>query len=52
MEVDRFFLHVFREITKSGGWVTRYLDVAQYVTVIKSGWGAHPAIDIVKDIDD
>ncbi len=47
VEVDRYFLHVFREITKSGG----SLDVAQFGTVIKSGWGAHPATEIVKEID-
>ncbi len=48
IEVDRFHVYKFRELTRSGG----SLDVASYGTVIKSGWGAHPAPEIVKEIDD
>ncbi len=40
-------MHTFREITHSGG----SLDVAKYGKVIQSGWGAHPATEVVKEID-
>ncbi len=48
VEVDRLYINKFRQITKSGG----SLDVATYGTVILSGWGAHPAPEIIKEIDE
>ncbi len=47
IDVDRFLMDIFREITRSGG----SLDVAKYGKVIKSGWGSCPAPEVVKEID-
>lgn len=48
VNVDRMLIDVFRQITRAGG----SLDVAQYGSMILSGWGAQPAPEIVDEVDE